>query len=76
MITESQKRIIRRKCDIVIAMCYAALEHVTTLEANCLTEDHKSIERMASDIRRGMFEASILRDTNDIRKVSECQHDK
>jgi hypothetical protein len=76
MITESHQRTIRRECDIVIAMCKAALEHVVTLNAKCLPEDNASAERMASHIRTGMFEASILRDINDYRKVAECQHDK
>jgi hypothetical protein len=76
MITESQQRTIRRECDIVISMCKAALEHVVTLDAKCLTEDGVSVSRMASHIRTGMFEASILRDINDYRKVAECQHDK
>lgn len=76
MITESQQRKIRRECDIVIAMCRAALEHVVTLNAKCLPEDNAAAERIADHVRCGMMEAGILRDINDKRKVSECQHDK
>jgi len=76
MITESQQRKIRRECDIVIAMCRAALEHVVTLNAKCLPEDNAAAERIADHVRCGMMEAGILRDINDKRKVSECQPDK
>ena len=76
MITESQQRKIRRECDIVIAMCRAALEHVVTLNAKCLPEDNAAAERIAGYVRCGMMEAAILRDINDKRKVGECQQDK
>jgi hypothetical protein len=76
MITESQQRKIRRECDIVIALCIAALEHVVTLDARCMPEDHELVARMASHIRTGMFEAGILRDLSDKRKVAECQQEK
>ncbi len=76
MITESQQRKIRRECDIVIAMCRAALEHVVTLNAQLLPEDIQQGERIADHLRIGMMEAGILREINDKRKVAECQHDK
>ena len=50
MITESQQRKIRRECDIVIAMCRAALEHVVTLNAKCLPEDNAAAERIADHV--------------------------
>jgi len=76
VITESQQRTIRRECDIVIAMCRAALEHVVTLNAKCLPEDNASAERIADHLRIGMMEAGILREINDKRTVVECQHEK
>jgi hypothetical protein len=71
MITESQQRKIRRECDIVIAFCRAALEHVVTLNAKCLPEDNAAAERIADHVRCGMMGAGILRDRNDKRKVGE-----
>jgi hypothetical protein len=76
MITESQQRTIRRECDVIIAMCQAALEHCVRLNAKCLQEDNKTVEQIADHIRIGMMAAGILRDINDNRKVSECQQDK
>ena len=76
MITESQRRKIRRECDIVIAFCLAALEHVVTLNARCLPEDNATVERISDNVRAAMFEAGILRDINDKRKVGKCRHDK
>ena len=76
MITESQQRTIRRECDIVIAMCRAALEHCVSLNAFCLPEDNQQAEEIAQYLRTGMMGAAILRDINDNRKASECQHAK
>jgi hypothetical protein len=76
MITETQQRTIRRECDIVIAFCQAALEHCIKLNAKCLPEDNKPAEQIAEYLRTGMMGAGILRDRNDKRKATECQHDK
>ena len=76
MITESKQRIIRRECDVIIAFCQAALERCVRLNAQSLPEDIRQGERIADHLRIGMMEAGILRDINDKRKVSECQHDK
>ena len=76
MITEAQQRTIRRELDVIIAMCQAALEHCVRLDSKCLPEDNTQVERIADNLRTAMFEAGILREINDKRKVSECQHDK
>ncbi len=76
MITESQQRAVRRQCDVIIAMCKAALEHCVTLNAQSLPEDIRQGERIADHLRIGMMEAGILREINDKRKASECQHEK
>ena len=76
MITESQQRTIRRQCDVIIAMCKAALENCVTLNARCVPEDIRQAERIADHLRIGMMEAGILRDINDNRKVAECQQNK
>ena len=76
MITESQQRTIRRECDVIIAFCKSALEHCVTLNARCVSEDNLSTEHISDCIRAAMMGAGILRERNDKRKVSECQHDK
>lgn len=76
MITEFQQRTIRRECDVIVAMCQAALEHCVRLNAKCLQEDNKTVEQMADHIRIGMMAAGIMRDINDKRKAIECQHEK
>ena len=76
MITESQQRTIRRECDIVIAMCRAALEHCVKLVAECPSGETNAAEQIADHIRIGMMAAGILREINDKRKATECQHEK
>jgi hypothetical protein len=76
MITESQQRTIRRECDVIMAMCQSALEHCVRLDARCLPEDNPQVGRIADNLRIAMFDAGVLRDINDKRKVSECQPDK
>jgi hypothetical protein len=76
MITESQQRVIRRQCDIVIAFCKSTLDNLIHLNAKCLPEDNATVERISDNVRAAMFEAGILRDRNDKRKVAECQQDK
>ena len=76
MITESQQRTIRRECDVIIAMCQSALEHCVRLDARCLPEDNPQVGRIADNLRIAMFDAGVLRDINDKRKATKCQHDK
>ena len=76
MITESQQRTIRRECDVIIALCKAALEHCLTLNARCVPEDNQSTEHISDCIRAAMMGAGILREINDKRKAVECQLDK
>jgi hypothetical protein len=76
MITEFHQRTIRRELDVIIAMCQAALEHCVRLDARCLPEDNPQVGRIADNLRIAMFEAGVLRDINDKRKVAECQQDK
>jgi hypothetical protein len=76
MITESQQRTIRRQCDIVIAFCRATLDNLIHLNAKCLQEDNAKVEQITDNVRTAMMGAGILREINDKRKVSECQHDK
>ena len=76
MITEFQQRTIRRECDIIMAMCQSALEHCVRLDARCLPDDNPQVGRIADNLRIAMFDAGVLRDINDKRKVTECQPDK
>jgi hypothetical protein len=76
MITESKQRTIRRECDVIIAFCQTILDHCVKLDARCRPEDHVAVGRIADKVRLGMFEAGILREINDKRKVAECQQDK
>jgi hypothetical protein len=76
MITEFHQRTIRRECDVIIAFCQTILDHCVKLDARCRPEDHTAVERIADKVRLSMFETGILRDINDKRKVTECQHDK
>jgi hypothetical protein len=76
MITEFHQRTIRRECDIIMAMCQSALEHCVRLDAKCLPEDNSQVGRIADNLRIAMFDAGVLRDINDKRKVTECKPDK